>query len=106
MKNETEKHRNESPEELIEHISRLMSEAEALLVGPAANVVSDKLGDMRERFSHIQSRVSDFYGDARRRVITGVKATDETIRSHPYESLALTLGIGVLIGALLRRNRD
>jgi ElaB/YqjD/DUF883 family membrane-anchored ribosome-binding protein len=106
MKNETDKHRSESPEELIEHISRLMSEAEALLVGPAANVVSDKLGDVRARFDHLQSRVSDLYGDARRRVISGAKVTDETIRSHPYESLALTLGIGVLLGALLRRSRD
>lgn len=106
MKNETERTRTESPEELVEHISRLMSEAEALLVGPAASAVSGKVDQMRSRFHDLQSRMSDIYGDARRRVVDGAKVTDETIRSHPYESLAVTLGVGILIGALLRRGRD
>jgi len=29
---------------------------------------------------------------------------DSAIRAHPYESLAIALGVGVLLGALLRRN--
>jgi ElaB/YqjD/DUF883 family membrane-anchored ribosome-binding protein len=61
---------------------------------------------MRARFGQLQDKMSDLYGDARRRVITGAKATDETIRSHPYESLAVTFGLGVVLGALLRRGRD
>ena len=31
--------------------------------------------------------------------------TDATIRACPYESLAITLGVGVLVGALLGRRR-
>jgi ElaB/YqjD/DUF883 family membrane-anchored ribosome-binding protein len=104
MKNATDTdNRTETPEELIEHISSLMSEAEAMLVGPAAGVASEKFGKIQDRFHEIQSRVSSLYGDARRKVTAGAKATDETIRSHPYESLAIALGIGVLLGALIRR---
>ena len=39
-----------------------------------------------------------------RKVVAGARATDETIRAHPYESLAIALGVGVLLGALIRRN--
>jgi len=97
---------HDSPEQLIERISNLMGEAEALLAGPASEGASEKFGEIRARLEAVQTRLVDFYGDARKKVVTGVKATDATIRSHPYESLAIALGVGVLIGALIRRSRD
>lgn len=103
MKNETAS-RAETPEEVAEHISRLMDEAEAMLVGPVSDRVADKFSDLRARMQQLQSKAVDVYGDARQKVVAGAKATDETIRSHPYESLAVALGIGVLLGALIRRS--
>ena len=94
----------ETPEEVAEHISRLMAEAEAMLVGPVSERVADKFSDLRERFEQLQSKAADVYGDARKKVAAGARATDETIRSHPYESLAIALGVGVLIGVLIRRS--
>ncbi len=32
--------------------------------------------------------------------VAAAKATDKTIREHPYESLGIAFGVGVLIGAL------
>jgi ElaB/YqjD/DUF883 family membrane-anchored ribosome-binding protein len=104
MKNDSS-HATESPEQMVEHISRLMAEAEALLVGPVADRAGDKFHQLRARFDNLQARASDVYGDAREKVVAGAKKTDETIRSHPYESLAIALGVGVLLGALLRRSR-
>lgn len=104
MKNDST-HTAETPEQMVAHISRLMAEAEALLVGPVSDHASEKYSQLRERFEHLQARASDVYGDAREKVVAGAKKTDETIRSHPYESLAIALGVGVLIGALLRRSR-
>jgi ElaB/YqjD/DUF883 family membrane-anchored ribosome-binding protein len=104
MKNDST-HVAESPEEMVEHVSRLMGEAEALLVGPVADRAGEKMAQLRERLRDLQSRASSAYGDAREKVVEGAKRTDETIRSHPYESLAIALGVGVLLGALLRRNR-
>ncbi len=94
----------ETPEEVAEHISRLMDEAEAMLVGPVSDRVANKFDNLRARLEHLQSKAVDVYGDAREKVVAGAKATDETIRKHPYESLAIALGIGVLLGALIRRN--
>jgi len=102
MKNDSAS-KSETPEEVAEHISRLMAEAEAMLVGPVADRASDKFGELRARFENLQSKAVDVYGDARRKVVAGARATDETIRSHPYESLAIALGVGVLLGALIRR---
>lgn len=31
------------------------------------------------------------------------RKTDEAIRAHPYESLGIALGVGFVLGALLRR---
>ena len=105
MKNASET-KNETPEEVVEHISRLMSEAEALLVGPVADRVGEKWGELRSRFDTLQSKAGSLYGDARKKVVAGARATDDTIRTHPYESLAIALGVGVLLGALIRRSGD
>jgi ElaB/YqjD/DUF883 family membrane-anchored ribosome-binding protein len=48
-------------------------------------------------------KLNDYYGTAKEKVVAGARRTDETIRSHPYESLAVALGVGVLVGALIRR---
>lgn len=98
--------KSESPEEIAAHIKSLMAEAEAMLAGPAGSHTTDRLADIKERLSAAQERFSELYGVAKKKVIAGAKATDETIRSHPYESLAIALGVGVLIGALIRRNSN
>lgn len=105
MKNNTERsaHAAKSPEELVEQISHLMSEAEAMLIEPVSEQVSSKISSMKARLHDAQERLADIYGSARKKVVQGAKYTDETIRSHPYESIAVALGIGVLLGALIRR---
>lgn len=95
----------ETPEQLIEHISQLMSEAEAMLAGPVSEAAGNKISEIKSRLSTVQERLSDMYDGARKKVVAGAKYTDQTIRAHPYESLAVALGIGVLIGAFIRRNK-
>jgi len=33
----------------------------------------------------------------------GVKATDRLVREHPYQSLGIAFGVGLLIGVLVNR---
>lgn len=47
--------------------------------------------------------MEDIYGVARKKVVSGARQADDAIRSHPYESLAIALGVGVLLGALIKR---
>ena len=37
------------------------------------------------------------------KAVGAAKATDRAVRSHPYESIGVALGIGVLIGLFARR---
>ena len=104
----------DTPEQLIEHISRLMAEAEAMLAGPHTEQSSGKLANIKDRlesardqlgtaYSRARDGIVDAYDRARRGVVTGAKYTDQTIRDYPYQSLAVALGVGVLIGALIGR---
>lgn len=95
----------ETPEQLIEHISRLMAEAEAMLAGPVtAEQETTRLAEIKYRLEDARERLGDAYGRARNQVMKGARYTDETIREYPYYSLAIALGVGVLIGVLLGRS--
>ena len=97
----------ETPVQLIEHISRLMAEAEALIAGPVSGQsTGPKLAEIKERLQDAKQRLGDAYGRARRNVIAGAKYTDETIREYPYYSIGVALGVGVLLGALIRRGNN
>jgi ElaB/YqjD/DUF883 family membrane-anchored ribosome-binding protein len=37
---------------------------------------------------------------ARRRAVLGAQVTDRSVRDHPYHSIGIVLGLGVLIGVL------
>ncbi|HWL16063.1 MAG TPA: hypothetical protein VNR00_10695 [Opitutus sp.] len=96
----------ESPDEIMAHMRRLMAEAEALIAGPVTDHSGRRFQELRERFAALQERMGETYSQARRKVVAGARATDETIRSYPYASLAVALGVGVLVGAALSRGRE
>jgi ElaB/YqjD/DUF883 family membrane-anchored ribosome-binding protein len=94
----------ETPEQLLETLLQLVSEAEQLLAETGEHA-GEKLEDLRARISNANESLREFYGTARQKISAGARRADKAIRSHPYEALALTLGIGVLLGALLRRSK-
>ena len=105
MNHRTESHA-QSPEQLIKNIQQLMEEVETVIsksTDSATNGFTDKLGELQDRFSGAKTKVAGYYKVARQKVVDGASAADDTIRSHPYESLAVALGVGVLLGAVLRR---
>jgi ElaB/YqjD/DUF883 family membrane-anchored ribosome-binding protein len=93
----------ESAEEVLENLRSLIVEAEGLIGSGVTNTSSEILEDVRSRLSDGLDKLNDYYGTAKEKVAAGARRTDETIRSHPYESLAVALGVGVLVGALIRR---
>lgn len=95
----------ETPEQLIEHISRLMAEAEAMIAGPVPEQSPGKLADIRERLETARESLNQAYASARENVAAGARYTDETIRNYPYQSLAIALAIGVLLGVVVSRGR-
>lgn len=94
----------ETPEQLIEHINRLMAEAEAMIAGPVTDAAQGRLADLKDRLESARDKVTHAYNTARNGVVAGAKYTDTQIRQHPYQSLGIAVGVGVLIGVLVGRS--
>ena len=93
------------PAELASELRALVAEAEKILSDEGASPTHPAVAALRERFEAAQEQMGALYTDAKAKVVTGAKAADRTIRDHPYQSLAVALGAGVLLGVLIgRRN--
>ena len=97
---------SESPEQIVEHLRALIADAEKTIGAGLAEGADEKLGALRERFTDAKEKAEHFLSVAREKVVQGAKQTDSAIRSHPYESLAIALGVGVLLGAFLARKNS
>jgi ElaB/YqjD/DUF883 family membrane-anchored ribosome-binding protein len=92
-----------SPEQILNELRSLLSEAEEVVADTAREGREAATAALRNRFAAAQEQLGELYADARSKVVAGVKYTDATIRDHPYTSLAVALGAGVIAGALLTR---
>lgn len=101
-----EAHGQLARERVMADLKALANDAEALLRATAGDA-SEKARETRERLAEAIEKAKATYRDLQARGIATAKEAaqkaDETIRAHPYESLAVALGVGVLIGLLLRR---
>jgi ElaB/YqjD/DUF883 family membrane-anchored ribosome-binding protein len=80
------------------------------LMAATADVAGDKVGEARNRLAAALERGKEIYGKVRDKTVEGAKATDEAVRAHPYQAIAIGFGIGALLGYLIARrsysNRD
>ena len=104
MKADTER-TTQTPEDVLNELRSLVTEAERILgQGPRGSCACDvTLESLRERFQAAQERLGVAYQETKRKVVSGAKQADQTIRDNPYQSIAIALGIGLLAGALLGR---
>jgi ElaB/YqjD/DUF883 family membrane-anchored ribosome-binding protein len=70
------------------------------------NESTEKLAELRERLSTAIESAKAAAKRLEERTVAAAKATDECIREHPYQTLGLALGLGVLVGFLIGRRRD
>ncbi len=59
---------------------------------------SDAGGAPHSRVNTAQERLSDLDENARTKVVAAAKCTDTAIRENPYQAVAITAGVGVLVG--------
>jgi ElaB/YqjD/DUF883 family membrane-anchored ribosome-binding protein len=67
---------------------------------------NEKLAELRER---LNAAIESARVAARRleeKTVAAAKATDRVIREHPYQTVGIAFGVGILIGVLLGRRRD
>ncbi len=83
---------------------QLVEDAEELLAA-TAHIAEAKVLAARKRLSAALESGREMLDDFKEKAIAGAKATDETIRENPYQSIGVALGVGILIGLFLgRRN--
>jgi len=70
------------------------------LMAVAADRVGEKVTETRRGLATALHGGEKVFGLVKERAVKNVRGTDMTLRTHPYEALAITLGIGTLIGYL------
>lgn len=89
-------------QKVAEDLRTLIHDAEELL----KTGVADAGGRTAEIKARLQSSVEKAKATARQlenKAIAGAKEADRVIRAHPYESIGVAFGVGLLIGVLVTR---
>lgn len=93
-------------ERVMRDLRTLAADAEALLKATASDA-GDKAQEVRAKLTATLEKAKTTCEDMQAQGIAAAKAAaskaDDTIRAHPYESIGIAFGVGVLLGALLRR---
>ena len=80
----------------------LAEDARALMAA-TADVAGEKVGDARKRLAAALERGKEMYGRVKEKAVEGAKAADEAVHEHPYQAIAIGVGVGAIIGYLLAR---
>jgi len=80
------------------------------LMAATADVAGEKVGEARKRLAAALERAREIAGNVRDKAVAGAKAADEAVHEHPYQAIAIGVGVGAIIGYLIARrcsrNRD
>lgn len=80
----------------------LIRDAEQALEN-AGDLSSEKLDELRDRFQSAVGAGKNFYSRACAATKERAAQADKVVRSHPYESIGIALGAGVLLGYFISR---
>ena len=83
-------------------VGQLAEDARSLMAA-TADVAGEKVGEARKRLAAALEHAKEIAGNVRDKAVAGAKATDEAVRSHPYQAIAIGVGVGVLLGYLIGR---
>jgi ElaB/YqjD/DUF883 family membrane-anchored ribosome-binding protein len=93
-------------DKLVRDVKEVISDAESL-IRLTADDLGDKAKDARaklaDRLETAKGRLHDAEGVIREKATASAKEADRVVREHPYESLGVAFGVGLLVGILLNR---
>ena len=92
----------EANERLAKDLKSLMHDAEELMKATASQA-GEKVAELRSRLGVALESAKGTCHRLEETTAAAAKATDRTIREHPYESLAVAFGVGLLVGVLVGR---
>ena len=96
MKKHTETNEFAEPAQHLVEYARELLEA-------TAHVAEEKVVEARKRLAAAIERGKDAWHTVQESAVSGAKATDRAIREHPYPTIGIAFGVGLLVGFLARR---
>jgi ElaB/YqjD/DUF883 family membrane-anchored ribosome-binding protein len=92
----------ESTEKLLTDLRAVVHDSEELLRAGAQNLTERGMA-ARERLSAALEVAKETRRKLEERAVIGARATDRAIREHPYQSIGIAFGVGMLLGVLINR---
>ena len=93
---------NKETQAVTNDIGQLAEDARALMTA-TADVAGEKVSEARKRLAAALERAKELAGCVRDKAVAGAKATDEAVHEHPYQAIAIGVGVGALLGYLIAR---
>ena len=89
-------------EKIVADLKTLSRDAEAILHATAGQA-GETMSELRERLSSALESAKASYHRLEEKTVAGARIADKTIRAHPYETIGMAFGVGLLIGVLVSR---
>jgi ElaB/YqjD/DUF883 family membrane-anchored ribosome-binding protein len=89
-------------EELTSDLKAVVHDAEELIKATAGQA-GEKVSAARSRLTAALESAKATCQRLEEKTVAAAKATDKTIRAHPYESIGIAFGLGLLVGVLVAR---
>ena len=93
---------NKQTQAIRDDMGQLADDARALMTA-TADVAGEKVGEARKRLAVALERGKEIYGRVKEKAVEGAKVADVAVHEHPYQAIAVGVGIGALLGYLLAR---
>ena len=93
---------NKETQAVTNDIGQLAEDARALMAA-TADVAGEKVGEARKRLAAALERGKEIYGRVHEKAVEGAKAADQAVHEHPYQAIAIGVGVGALVGYLIAR---
>ena len=71
----------------------------------APNRVDTEKPETKAKLENVIEKAKEVCVRLQEQTAAAAKATDKTIREHPYQAMGIGFGVGVLIGVLVARSR-
>jgi len=97
---------NEAKQQLTDDLKTVGRDAKDLMnaaAGKAGEKVSQMRSQMQSRLDSALQSTRETAERAQAKAASAAKATDQCIRDHPYETVGVFLGLGILVGFLIAR---
>jgi ElaB/YqjD/DUF883 family membrane-anchored ribosome-binding protein len=89
-------------ERVMTDLKRIVRDSEALL-HDTGEAVGDKARETQARLAETLESAKALCGRLNEKAQKSLNTADQAVRRHPYESIGIAAGVGVLIGVLLTR---